>query len=335
MIFSNKNKIHATILTQTTQIREQKIEKCFEEFRATVQRAIDANQSLEQQADAYASQIRSDQTKRLKELHRSSKRTYDKLHNLFGITFARQHLSRQRVELKKLEEWSNTHALELKRSTSSRAENIKSIAHAIEQSTRDHISTLKKRLCQESRLDHQMRLRDKHVKMIRDVTHQMLLAERQSMEKISNTLSAHSETLKTHKERVMEDLIRMVQASVLEETKVNNRLDLESIRKRRFGVIENALSTINREIESKRVSIEHSVNAHARSISQEVELRIKKMKLETRREIDVLKMLYGSDVANEFESNAKVREDFELRERFEGERQILNLLGSFLPTTRQ
>ena len=118
-------------LKRIRSIREQKIEKCFEEFRATVQRAIDANQSLEQQADAYASQIRSDQTKRLKELHRSSKRTYDKLHNLFGITFARQHLSRQRVELKKLEEWSDTHALELKRSTSSRAENIKSIAQRL------------------------------------------------------------------------------------------------------------------------------------------------------------------------------------------------------------
>ena len=61
-------------LKRIRSIREQKIEKCFEEFRATVQRAIDANQSLEQQADAYASQIRSDHTKRLKELHRSSKR---------------------------------------------------------------------------------------------------------------------------------------------------------------------------------------------------------------------------------------------------------------------
>ena len=74
------------------------------------------------------------------------------------------------------------------------------------------------------------------------------------------------------------------------------------------------------------------MNAHAHSISQEAEYRIEKMKVLRKREIEVLRMLYGNDVAIEFETNSKLREDFELRERFEGERQILNFLSNFLAT---
>ena len=268
----------------------------------------------------------------MKSLYQNSKRTYERLHHIFGITFARQHLQRQQENLEKLTKWSKIHTLELRRGATSRAQNIQNIARAIEESTRAQISNIKTRLSLESRREHEARLRSQHVKMIRDVGHFLLLAEKHSMGMISKALSSHSSALTRHKERVVEDLTRMVQASVLEETKVNSRVDLELIRKRRVDAIEDALTAIDREMDSKRIRIEQSVNAHAHSISQEAEYRIEKMKVLRKREIEVLRMLYGNDVAIEFETNSKLREDFELRERFEGERQILNFLSNFLAT---
>jgi len=115
---------------------------------------------------------------------------------------------------------------------------------------------------------------------------------------------------------------------VLEETKAKDRADLELIRKRRLGAIESALSMIDLEIDSKREGIYQSVSAHANSISNETELRIKKLRLETSRDIEKLRMLYGDDTALEYETNSQLREDFELRERFEGEREVPYLLTS-------
>jgi hypothetical protein len=287
---------------------------------------------LEEQADTYAKQIRSDHKKRLKELRVTSKQTYERLHSLFGISFARQHLARRQQDLENLLKWSEKRSYELKRSARSRAKNIEGTARAIEKAAMTQISNLERRLTLELKRELLVRLRSQHVKLLRDATHHMLLAERKSMSRISKVMRTSSETTLRHKEQVMENLTRMVQASVLEETKAKDRADLELIRKRRLGAIESALSMIDLEIDSKREGIYQSVSAHANSISNETELRIKKLRLETSRDIEKLRMLYGDDTALEYETNSQLREDFELRERFEGEREVLNLLRTFLDT---
>ncbi len=308
-------------------VRAIKIEKCMKEFDDSVTEAIRVNKNLGEQGEQYANQIRANHKKRMKQSRSSSQRIYERLHALFGITFAREHMSNSQRELDKLATWSENRSLNMKiNSTTSRSESIKGIAHAIEDRVKAQLFQMEKRLTLQTQKSLFFRLEHRHMKLIRDASNKLFEAEIQSIKYITESVAAKSGDLTKLKCDVMSKLTEKIKAFVMEEMNAKNRDDLESIRVRHARVVDEFIASITRKSEFNKVNIKNMLASHIKSISQEAEMRIMKLRLKLKSDVERLRMLYGDDVARDYEEDAKRRENFELRDKFESDKQILSVV---------
>ena len=124
----------------------------------------------------------------------------------------------------------------------------------------------------------------------------------------------------------MSKLTEKIKAFVMEEMNAKSRDDLESIRVRHARAVDEFIASITRKSEFNKVNIKNMLASHIKSISQEAEMRIMKLRLKLKSDVERLRMLYGDDVARDYEEDAKRRENFELRDKFESDKQILSVV---------
>jgi len=324
-----ETKVDITGIAPIRQRRIEASEKYFERFRDVVSQATEANKKLESQARAYLRKLRGEHVQRSKQLRDSSKTMYQKVVALFGSAAGTQYMEARRKELQALISWASQREKYVWALAAQENQTLVDTACEVEARMRKQLGNIERRARGDAQRVFMNSLQQEQEALAAEAARLLLMAEAAHLERLARNATNEATSIAEYNERTMSELTEMIQASVVEETKVDVD-QIAEVRRKRDQKIEERFAQIETEVATKKAQLEDEAQVYAEALKLEASFRVKSLEKKAEACYDKICTLFGPDVGQNFLKLSKQIVTEQIERKYEHEKDVLSLLHEVL-----